>query len=118
MASSAKRKGDDAEREAAALLSQLTGYRVERKLGAGRREDQGDLAGLPDTVMQVANRPSDTLRCVREKPIAAEQQRVHAHADFAGSMIRLRGGLWRVVMTPEQFAALHAAAMRALAEAP
>jgi hypothetical protein len=109
----AKRKGDAAELEAARLLSDLTGHHVERKLGAGRREDQGDLAGLPDTVMQVAYRPSDTLRVVREKPLGAEVQRLHAHASYAATMVRMRGGMWRVVMTPEQFAALHAAALKA-----
>lgn len=49
-----KRKGDAAEREAAALVAELTGYPVRRKLGAGRSDDEGDLEGVPRTVLQVA----------------------------------------------------------------
>jgi hypothetical protein len=98
-----KAKGDRAELEAAALLSDLTGFSVKRALGAGRAEDTGDLFGIPDTVIQVADW-SNALAAVRHKPIGAESQRENANATFAASMIRLRGGVWRVVMTPEQFA--------------
>jgi hypothetical protein len=103
---SAKRKGDSAELEAAAMLSDLLGFGVRRQLGAGRADDVGDLTGIPATVVQVANRPSDTLRAVREKPLEAEVQRGRAGATFAATMVRLRGGAWRVVLTPEQFATL------------
>jgi hypothetical protein len=98
-----KRKGDRAELEAAALLADLTGYPVRRKLGAGRQDDTGDLHGVPDTTIQVADW-SDALRAVREKPVGAERQREAAGTTFAGTMVRLRGGVWRVVLTPEQFA--------------
>jgi hypothetical protein len=102
---SAKRKGDNAEREAAALLADLTGYPVRRQLGAGRLDDVGDLDGIPNTVIQVADW-ADVLRAVRAKPVAAEWQRDNAGATFAASMIRMRGGVWRVVQTPEQFCTL------------
>ena len=46
MANAAKRRGDSAEREAAALLSLLLARPIRRKLGAGRQDDQGDLDGL------------------------------------------------------------------------
>jgi hypothetical protein len=101
MTSGAKRKGDRAELEAAAVLSDLTGWPVRRKLGAGRLDDVGDLDGLPDTVVQVAAW-ADVLRAVREKPIAAEAQRERAGATFAFTLVRLRGGLLRFVQTPEQ----------------
>lgn len=104
MANPAKRRGDRAELEVAALLTDLTGYPVRRKLGAGRQDDTGDLDGIPRTVVQVANW-SDALRAVRHKPEAAEVQRLNAGADLAASAIRLRGGVWRFVMLPEQFAA-------------
>jgi hypothetical protein len=105
MTSAAKRKGDAAEREAAALLSDLLGFKVERKLGAGRAEDTGDLYGLPDTVVQAAWWPSrGVLRAVREKPIECEQQQDNAGATFGFSMIRMVGGVWRAVLTPEQMA--------------
>jgi hypothetical protein len=105
MTGTAKAKGDRGEREAAALLSDLLGYPVKRALGAGRKEDTGDLFGVPDTVIQVADW-ANALAAVRNKPLAAESQRENANATFAASMIRLRGGVWRVVLTPEQFSTL------------
>jgi hypothetical protein len=104
--SPSKRKGDSAELEAAALLHDLLGFPVRRQLGAGRADDVGDLTGIPDTVIQVANRPSDGLRAIREKPLECEVQRERARTVFAATLIRLRGGCWRVVLTPEQFATL------------
>ena len=103
MANRSKDKGDRAEREAAALLADLLGYKVRRKLGAGRADDTGDLDGVPDTVVQVADW-ADVLRAVRHKPEGAEAQRENAGATFAFSMVRLRGGVWRCVLTPEQMA--------------
>jgi len=100
---SQKAKGDRAEREAAALLDDLLGYGVRRKLGAGRQDDTGDLDGVPDTVVQVASW-ADALRAVREKPLGAEDQRLNAGVTFAFTMVRLRGGAWRCVLTPEQMA--------------
>lgn len=103
MTSPAKVKGDQAEREAAKLLADLLGYPVRRKLGAGRIDDCGDLDGIPSTVIQVANW-SDVTRAIRQKPVEAEQQRINAGATFAATLVRLRGGDWRVVMTPDHFA--------------
>ena len=103
MTNTAKRRGDEAERQAAAVLSDLLGFPVRRKLGAGRRDDVGDLDGLPETVVQVAAW-ADVLRAVREKPIDAERQRARAGSTFCATLVRLRGGVWRVVLTPEQFA--------------
>ena len=104
MTNPSKAKGDRGEREAAALLADLTGYPVRRKLGAGRLDDTGDLTGVPDVVIQVADW-TNALRAVREKPLGAEAQRVHAGVGYAATMVRLRGGVWRVVLSPEQFAA-------------
>lgn len=98
-----KAKGDRAEREAAAILDDLLGFGIRRKLGAGRAEDTGDIYGIDDTVVQVAAW-ADALRAIREKPIGAEAQRENAGATFAFSMVKLRGGLWRCVLTPEQMA--------------
>ena len=92
MTGAAKRKGDEAEREAAGILADQLGYPIRRKLGAGRADDIGDLDGIPATVVQVANRPSETLRAVIEKPLAAEVQRERAGATFAATMLRIRGG--------------------------
>jgi hypothetical protein len=99
-----KRKGDAAELEIARMLTELTGMPVRRKLGAGRADDEGDLEGLPDTVVQVAAW-KDALAAVREKPHGAEQQRLNAQAELAVTFVKLSRAGWRAVMTPEQFAA-------------
>jgi len=88
------------------LLCGLLGVDARRKLGAGRRDDMGDIDGVPYTVVQVANWPNDTLRAVREKPVHAEAQKELAKATFAATFVRLKGGEYRVVMTPTQWADL------------
>ena len=103
MANKPKDKGDKAELEAAAICTDLLGLPVRRKLGAGRHDDHGDLDGVPEHVVQVANW-ADTAAAARIKPKEAEQQRVNAQAQHAASMIRFRGGQWRVVLTLEQWA--------------
>lgn len=119
MANSAKRKGDRAELEVQGLLRDLLGVPARRKLGAGRRDDMGDIDGVPDTVIQVVDW-KDALRAVREKPLECEEQRRRASGrvyavvnleekfiqpHFAATFVRLRGGEYRVVLTPEQWAA-------------
>lgn len=107
MTNSSKAKGDRAELEAARILSDLLGYPVRRKLGAGRADDTGDLDGLPDTTIQVCSRATDVVAVgVVRKPVEAEAQARNAGTTFAATMIRVRGGIWRVVLTPEQFATL------------
>lgn len=98
-----KAKGDRAELEAAGLLSDLLGTPVRRKLGAGRADDTGDLDGVPGHVVQVASW-ADTAAAARVKPRGAEQQRRNAGARHAATLIRFRGGQWRVVLTLEQWA--------------
>ena len=105
MTNPAKRKGDQAEREAAALLADLTGWPVRRRLGGGRADDCGDLDGVPDTVIQVKSY-SDVRRAVAEALADLEQQRVNAGATHAAGMIRRPGGRWLVVMSPEHLATL------------
>ena len=97
-----KQKGDRAELEAAALLTGLLGVPVRRKLGAGRIDDTGDLDGVPGHVVQVASW-ADTAAAARVKPKEAEQQRINAQATHAATLVRFRGGTWRVVLTLEQW---------------
>ena len=109
MTNKAKEKGDRAEREAAALLSDLLGIRVERRFGAGQKLDTGDLEGIPNTVIQVcdlANKNDAVLR----KPREAEIQRKNAGVDHAITMVRFKkikgqeeGDNWRIVLTPQQY---------------
>ena len=115
MTGSSKRKGDRAELEVQALLRDLLGVPARRALGAGRKDDVGDITGVPDTVIQVADW-KDALRAVREKPLECEEQRkrkvkeTHLGVSFqidhtlAATFVRLRGGDYRVVLTPEQWA--------------
>lgn len=100
-----KRRGDKAELEVQGLLREHLGVQARRQLGAGRKDDIGDIAGLPMTVVQVANR-KDVATALREKPLEAEQQRHRAGEPFAVTFLRLRGGEYRACMTIEQFASL------------
>ena len=101
-----KNKGDKAEREVAALLSELTGKTVRRKLGAGRSNasggDTGDIEGIPNFAIQVADWKNKNAACL-QKPIEAEDQRENLGVDHAATFVRFRGGRYRVVLTPEQF---------------
>lgn len=105
MTGSAKRKGDRAELEVATLIRDLLGYPARRKLGAGRRDDVGDIDGVPGHTIQVAAW-ADVSAAAIVKPRAVETQRAHAGHPFAATFVRFRGGQWRVVLTPEQWAAL------------
>jgi hypothetical protein len=109
MANPQKAKGDRAELQAAELLAELLSIPVRRKLGAGRQDDTGDIDGVPDHIIQVANW-DDTAAAARIKPREAEQQRLNACAGHAVTMVRFRGGSWRMVLTPHQWARLVRAA--------
>lgn len=102
MTSPSKRKGDTAELEVQALLRDLLGVPARRMLGAGRKDDVGDITGVPDVTIQVCNW-KDVAQAVRHKPVECEEQRARAGSTFAASFVRLRGGVWRVVLTPEQW---------------
>ncbi len=107
MTNSSKRKGDVAELEAARILHDLLGVPARRRLGAGRADDTGDIDGLPDTIVQVCSRSTDVVAVgLVRKPLEADQQAVNAGATFAVTMLRVRGGTWRMVLTPEAFACL------------
>lgn len=105
MANPNKRKGDSAEREAAALLTDLLNTPVRRKLGAGRKDDTGDIDGVDNWTIQVKNR-KDIARTIREGMPQLEQQRKNNKTDNAAMMLRQHGGNWLVVLTVEQLAKL------------
>jgi hypothetical protein len=111
MTNPSKDKGDRAELEVQALWRDHCGVPARRALGAGRKDDVGDIHGVPYTVVQVANR-KDVAAAVRHKPLEAQRQLENTHGGLFGcTFIRLRGGEYRVVMTPEQFFALWREAM-------
>lgn len=105
MAHPSKRKGDQAEREFCQLWNELTGTGSTRKLGAGRKEDIGDVHGVPNTTIQVtANK--DVTTAIREKPYECQAQQDYAGTSLGFTAVRLRGGVWRIVMTLEQAATM------------
>ena len=75
-------------------------------------DDVGDLEinGCPECVIQVADWADKSKACL-QKPREVEMQRWNAKAKYAASMIRWRGGHWRMVMTVDQFARLITAAV-------
>ena len=101
-----KSAGDRAEREVVALLYDLLGVVVKRGLGAGRRDDCGDIHGLPRCAVQVAAW-GDLARAVREKLPETVRQQANAGALFGALFCRRPGGKYVVVMTPTQFADLY-----------
>ena len=111
MANPQKQKGDKAEREAAELLTEVTGFECQRNLSAGIPGDVGDIYGIPNTVIQVCDWKDKSKACL-VKPREVETQRENARVDFATTMVRFRGGQWRHVLTPEQFNTLLQAALQ------
>jgi hypothetical protein len=105
VANSSKAKGDRAELEVQELLRELLGVPARRALGAGRKDDVGDIDGVPETCISVANR-KDVAAVVRTKPAEAEEQRRRRGCTFVATFVRLRGGEYRVVLTPEQWATM------------
>jgi hypothetical protein len=97
-----KRKGDRAELEVQGIIRDLTGWPARRMLGAGRLDDIGDVTGVPDTTIQVASY-ADLTRAVREKLPKCVEQQQRAQTTFGATFLRLRGGRYVVVMTPEQW---------------
>ena len=89
MANAAKQKGDRGEREAVAVLASLVPDLVvakpQRKLGAGRREDTGDLVVFPDVTVQVKTY-GKVETALREAATSAEAQRKRADTRFALGM--------------------------------
>jgi hypothetical protein len=105
MTSPAKRKGDQAERELATLITHETGWTCRRKLGAGRTDDTGDLDGLPDCTAQIKSY-TDPARAVREILAELGTQQANAGTTFAAGFVRHPGGRWSVTMTVPQFLTL------------
>jgi len=89
---SSKRKGDRAEREAVTVLRGLAPDLVvaspQRLLGAGRREDTGDLWVFPGVTVQVKCR-ADPLNALRAAADGATAQAARAGSRFAVGLIPL-----------------------------
>jgi hypothetical protein len=105
MSNAAKRKGDSAELEVQGWFRDQLGVPARRALGAGRKDDIGDITGIPSTTISVANWAS-LDRAVREKLPDLERQQDNAGTQFGAMFCRRRGGSYVVVMTPEQWACM------------
>lgn len=101
-----KRKGDGAEREVAKILSDLTGWPVRRRLGAGAKDDKGDLDGVPDTCVEVKYRPNDLARSINEGLAQLRVEQANAGCTFAVLLVRRKGGRWIAVMDLDQLTTL------------
>lgn len=113
LSSPSKSKGDEGEREVQELLRNLLGLPgVRRSLGAGRKDDVGDIDGVPQAALQVAWW-ADILAAINAKLPAVEQQRKNKRVRFAAVFIRRSRNKipWIVVMTPEQWARMYRYAM-------
>lgn len=106
MTSTSKRKGDAAELEIARILTEQLGGTIRRRLGAGRRDDTGDLDGLQDTTAQVKNY-ADITRAIREGIDASVEQQHNAGTSYGVCFIRRPGGRWIAAMTIEQWCAMY-----------
>lgn len=102
MTPASKRKGDRAEREIIEILRSLSGWPIERVYGAGRGDDCGDIAGLPEVCAQVKDW-HDPTAAERQALLDVEKQRLAAKKRFGVAFIRHRAGRWTVSMTPATF---------------
>ena len=102
--SAATQRGAAAEREAAQLIADATGWLVRRKLGAGRLDDLGDLDGVPDCTVQVVSRTSttDLAQAIKVKPPQCEQQQRRADTAYGVTLARIVPGLWLAILTDAQ----------------
>ena len=115
MTNRSKAKGDNAEREVQALLRNLLDIpSIRRALGAGRKDDVGDIDGVPHTAVQVADwaRP---LLAIDTKLPEVEQPRLNGRKRVGVLFIRRRGGKYIVVMSPEMFVKLLKYAVKGIA---
>jgi hypothetical protein len=65
-----------------------------------RERDDLDLGD--DALTHARRLAEDAARAVREKPEGAEQQRLNAQAPHAATLVRFRGGCWRVAPGPRR----------------
>lgn len=106
MSSPSKKKGDEAEREVQAILRKELGLpHIRRALGAGRKDDVGDIDGVPQTAIQVKWLASP-LTAINQGLQEIEIQRRNRRVRFGVVFVRrtrVREHPWIVVMTPAMF---------------
>ena len=96
-------KGPLREREVAAMFNEEGYTKARRALGAGRKDDVGDIDGIPNLCVQVAGRKTGLAAVIDEKLPAAEVQRENRGVPFTSLWIRMDRKPWFVFLTPKQF---------------
>lgn len=102
MTSSAQLKGDKAEREVVSILRDAGWVHAQR----GRTDPTGDrcdITGVPDCTIEVKNYKNITLGvnvCLKDLDVGWRNKK----STFAAGFVRLPGGKYVVVMTPEMWA--------------
>lgn len=91
------RIGADAELEFERFAARLLGLPARRKLGAGRRDDHGDIDLIPGTTVQVSRcTPDELIARLGVKLAAVHTQRLRAGTAHAVVALRIRRGPWRM----------------------
>ena len=96
-------KGPLREREVAAMFQEAGYPKARRALGAGRKDDVGDIDGVPDLCIQVAGRKTGLAAVIDEKIVATELQRENRGVPFTSLWIRMDRKPWIVVLSPKMF---------------
>lgn len=107
MANPSKAKGDKAERDAVAYLVEQVPHlvlpRAMRKLGAGRKEDTGDLHVFGDVAIQVRNYRMEQIgQAIRSSAVDALEKAANGDLPYALGMVpypRARAGTVRWLAT-------------------
>lgn len=102
MANANKRKGDRAERELAATLSERLNTPIRRYLGAGRTDDIGDLEGVSNHTLQVKNW-RDITAAIRIGIEQLKQQQQNAKTENGTLFIKHPKHGWLAVQTLDQW---------------
>lgn len=108
MTNAMKDRGDRTEREALAAVHEAMGRWLVanpmRQLGAGRKDDIGDLHVLADCTIQVkASRPSTLVATLRDAAMGAQTQSRNAGTPLSVGLVKLHavrsGVVWVAVTT-------------------
>ena len=96
-------KGPMREREVAAMFNEAGWTKARRALGAGRKDDVGDIDGIPHLCVQVAGRKTGLAAVIDEKLPASELQRGHRGTPFTSLFVRMDRKPWIIVLSPKSF---------------
>jgi len=108
MTSRQRAKGNRAELDAVAFYGRHWDWPVRRRLQEGRRDDTGDLEGVPYTCVQVAA-VDDLLDAISHKLPELAKQRERCRAPWGVLLVRRRGGRFIAVMDEAHYVQVQAA---------